>query len=399
MNIAIILRRIDVRGGTQRLALELAKFLKRNGHIVTFYTLRFAPEKAHDEFTAFKVVVHTASGSTFLSRLGILGVFIQEARDAKVLAKRIDTSTEVLNPHDQVSYKVAAYAKRRLKHVPSVWTMNDMPTRKASFEREREVNPHLMRGLVKKIMHSIVDWFDIHLFIKPQDAIAVLDHRDQSWVKRDYGKHAEVIRTGVTIPVDQIRKRDHLKTPPRLLLFAHIQPHRRFEDVIHAVALLKKEHITTHLTIAGKESDAEYTRFIRLLVAEQGLEESVTFMTRSLEDKEVEALYAESDIFLNPSHFQSWGIAVFEALGRGVPVVVSNTVGASEVLTDGTNGLMVKAKDPTSIKDALKKLIQDKGVFQSLSSNGVEFVREHITWEIYGRHMLALFKKFHKSGK
>ena len=87
MNIAIILRRIDVRGGTQRLALELGKFLKAEGHTVTFYTLRFVPDTAHTDFASFKVVSWDAKPSDFFSMFGSIGAFIEEARDAKRLAR------------------------------------------------------------------------------------------------------------------------------------------------------------------------------------------------------------------------------------------------------------------------------------------------------------------------
>ena len=108
MNIAIIIRRLNVKGGAQRQALSLARELKNMGHTVAFYTFFYDKEKC------------------FSDLLDDMAVFSSGDRDPKKLSRLIDPKTDVLNPHDQEAYRVAYYFKKDVKNTPSVWMMNDV---------------------------------------------------------------------------------------------------------------------------------------------------------------------------------------------------------------------------------------------------------------------------------
>jgi glycosyltransferase involved in cell wall biosynthesis len=89
---------------------------------------------------------------------------------------------------------------------------------------------------------------------------------------------------------------------------------------------------------------------------------------------------------------QSWGLVVFEAMAMGLPVIVSETAGASEVLTDHENSIIVKPKDPKGIASAVQELIQKPELYKKLSREGRKFVEKNISWPRYTEDMLKIFQ-------
>jgi len=145
------------------------------------------------------------------------------------------------------------------------------------------------------------------------------------------------------------------------------------------------------LRIAGSEDlDPGYARTIRSLVRRLRLEDSVEFMGVIGEEELVHCLQGV-DAFVFPNSPQTWGLAVFEAMACGTPVIVSNGCGAAEVLTDGMNALIVPPCRPDLIADNLVRLAEDEDLYRSLSVNGRHFVAENISWDKYADVMVSHF--------
>jgi len=391
MKIAIIVRKLTIKGGTQRQALYLAKILKERGHDVTLYT--FALDRAacfSDLLENMPVVVAPVERSS--PGLGALGSFFAELRAAAALAHRIPPDTQILNPQDQVSYKVAAYFKKRINpRVPSVWSMNDMPTRYWFYWRENECEPKALPWY-KRIAYKLYDAYDTYRFICPQDVISVLGERDRGWVREAFRKDAVIIRPGVDVAsFPYVPRKTIAKDRIRLLMTGIFFSHRRFEDGIEAVRSLRKKGCNVSLTIVGAYTeDNIYYRKMKQLVASNNLEPFVTFAGK-ITETELTKMYQTHDIFLFPNHMQSWGLAVFEALASGLPVVISRTAGASEVLRDGETMLVVPPKSPGAIAEAVETLVRDPALYERLSRQGRVFLDTELSWTSYADAMEACF--------
>ncbi len=396
MKVAIITRRLDRLAGVERHAFNLALELEKRGHAVTMYTFHYDAQKTFLEGNGVRVVSLDARRppAGVFSKIPLIRALVhyQEGlRDARALAALIHADTDVLNPHDQSAYRVAAYYKKVIRDIPSVWSMHDMPTRSFARMRDRECGA-LARNIVLQIVDTVIDYIEYVRFIKPQDVITVLDERDREWVKEYFKKEAVVTRSGVDPSQFEFMQRSHTHTPVRLLMIGVFFPHRRFEDAVAAISVLKERNIHATLTIIGSHSHKDpYFRNIERIIREKHLEGFVELKGRVTE-AELKSAFADADIFLFPNHLQSWGIAVFEALASGIPVIVSKTAGASEVLKDRYSALIIPPKDPHALADAVETLAHDPKLYESLSVNGRRVAESEVSWKRLGDIMERVLK-------
>ena len=76
-----------------------------------------------------------------------------------------------------------------------------------------------------------------------------------------------------------------------------------------------------------------------------------------LEPKALGDLYTQADVFVLPSLYETWGLVVNEALEHGLPVIVTDQVGATDDLVeDGVNGLIVPAGSTYALADAMRRV-------------------------------------------
>lgn len=410
MKIAIIVRKLSVQGGTQRQALNLAIQLQARGDDVTIYALRYEKGKGFtdliDRIHVVALPEHRAPQGMIARIEHFFPLFfidqLRENRDARDLARLIDPKTEFLHPHhDPVTYKTAYYFKKYAHHIPSVWMMNDLTTKYGSFLRARELYGQKRLGLAARIGYMLFDAWERVRFIRAQNVITVLNHHDQDLARRYLKREAIVVHSGIDIsqfpfvprelPVGDNRLM-------RLLMVGIFFTHRRFEDAIEAVSILTQSGVACMLTIIGDPTtDRAYAAAMANVARNYNLTKTVIFRGR-VEEKELMNAYTSHDIFLFPSHLQSWGLAVFEAMASGLPVIVSKTAGASEILTHGKNALIVDPKSPEQIVNAICRLFDHPDFYARLSRNARVFVQDQVSWERYAGTMRGIFENVKRAG-
>jgi glycosyltransferase involved in cell wall biosynthesis len=233
--------------------------------------------------------------------------------------------------------------------------------------------------------------FIMNVFVRAQDAIVVLDNLNKEYAKKYFGRDAIIVRSGLDqeqFSYSGKRADDKLN----ILLTGILLPHRRAEDAIEAVKLLHDRGIDANLNIIGRtDMDPHYSEKLMGLVRLRGLADRIKFFGKVTEEDLVKA-YRINDAFVFPNYLQTWGLAVFEAMASGMPVIVSKGCGASEVLTDNENALLVEPKQPEQIAWALARLHNERELKPKLSRNGREFVENNISWRKYAENMLEVYE-------
>jgi glycosyltransferase involved in cell wall biosynthesis len=121
----------------------------------------------------------------------------------------------------------------------------------------------------------------------------------------------------------------------RLLLFlGRIHEKKGCDLLVKAFAEIRDIDPCAHLVMAGPDS-GEWTPALQKLAGELGIADRITWTGMLLGDMKWGAFQA-SDAFVLPSHQENFGIAVAEALGCGLPALISDKVNIwREVEADG----------------------------------------------------------------
>jgi glycosyltransferase involved in cell wall biosynthesis len=156
----------------------------------------------------------------------------------------------------------------------------------------------------------------------------------------------------------EVRKRYNVPTDrPSVLYAAKFARRKRPGDLLNAARRLMMETDRPFtLVMAGS---GELEQELKTFCAEQGLDNVV--FTGFVNQAELPALYAASDVFVLPSEHEPWGLAVNEAMCASLPVVVAREVGCvPDLVRDGLNGYTPAAGDIDGLARALQRLIEDE---------------------------------------
>jgi glycosyltransferase involved in cell wall biosynthesis len=99
-------------------------------------------------------------------------------------------------------------------------------------------------------------------------------------------------------------------------------------------------------------------------------------VTGGLVEEELAQHYVDADVFALLSRHETWGVVVNEAAASGLPLVLSDRVGAAhDLLRDGENGYVVPAGDVGAAAEALSKLAADPDLRRRMGERSRELVR------------------------
>lgn len=99
--------------------------------------------------------------------------------------------------------------------------------------------------------------------------------------------------------------------------------------------------------------------------------------------------YASADIFVLPSVEDGYGLVTIEAMQAGLPVIVSDHAGSSELVRDGVDGFVVPARDSAALRDRIQQLVDDPRLRRSMGASARERATAR-TWDDYGRERMNL---------
>ena len=180
----------------------------------------------------------------------------------------------------------------------------------------------------------------------PPDRISIFaDTIDPGWFGAESDRlrpRRDELRADVGLEADDVA----------VLSVARLAPEKGHDTLIAAAALLADPRLAVLLAGGGPERER-----LEALAAELGTR---LVVLPELAWERIVERYAVADVFALLSRHEPWGVAVNEAAACGLPLVLSDRVGAAfDVLEDGRNGVLVPADDAHAAADALHELIAD----------------------------------------
>ncbi len=169
------------------------------------------------------------------------------------------------------------------------------------------------------------------------------------------------------------------------ILFAGRLSHEKGADLlIKAMASLGNG--PWRLQIAGRGVEMED---LKKMTLEYGLQKRVEFLG-FVED--IRERMARSDLVVQPSRKEGFGLSAAEAFSCAVPVIASDAGGLKEVVQDGVNGFVFPSGDHEKLAEAIKKA-SDRKTRLNMGNNAYNTYRNKFSVDLMSERTLAVYEK------
>lgn len=142
-----------------------------------------------------------------------------------------------------------------------------------------------------------------------------------------------------------------------------LTPIKRLDVVLKALCAVVQHRPDSRSVIVG---DGPELVSLKQLAKRLGLSQQVEFAGRQ---EEVERFHRMSRVFVLASDDEGLSIALAEAMGSGLPAVVSHVGELGELVRDGRNGMLVPPGDVASFGAAIRKLLENETLWRTYADH------------------------------
>lgn len=144
------------------------------------------------------------------------------------------------------------------------------------------------------------------------------------------------------------------------------------------------------LAIVGTDDEGLAPRLKRL-AGDLGVADRVHVVPRTVTGEEKEFVFAAANALVLASLSENFGNVVIEAMQRGLAVIATQGVGASEVILASRGGMVVD-DDLPQLAHAMETFARDAGLAAQFGKAGETYVRAHCRWPIVAAQMEGLYR-------
>jgi glycosyltransferase involved in cell wall biosynthesis len=169
----------------------------------------------------------------------------------------------------------------------------------------------------------------------------------------------DAIRTMAGEPLEPAHEREW--TRPVIVAAGRLADAKNYPLLLDALAMLRRT-VPAKLFILG-QGDREAA--MRERIALLGLDGAVVLCGFQQNPWKY---IARADVFALTSRYEGFGNVLVEAMGCGVPVVATASPGTREIVTDGSDGLLVDRHEPDAVAASLERVLTDAALRQHLAT-------------------------------
>ncbi len=362
-------------GGVERVVDEVCRRLARQGHRLRVFTFNTDPSRegpAYEEVEGVQVYRAPALQMTRLTRMqaafapGLLPLAWRAARS---------DPPDILHAHNLFfSSSLAAVVLRRFLKKPLVTTLHLGSLRylrgAAGFlasSYERTVGRAIVRNSDRLIAVSgAVAAHAVRLGARPESVRVVAN-----------GVDAERFRPGGS----RRRRAFRIACVGRLIF------NKGPQYLLEAAPEVLRAHPETEFIFVG---DGPLRADLQKRARQMGVAGRMAFLGTQ---RDVASILRRCDILVRPSLLEGMPLTVLEAMACGLPVVATPVAGTAELVRQGENGLLVPPGDPSSLAQAILRLIEDPELRRAQGRSGRRLVTSGYSWDAVSARTLAVYRE------
>lgn len=162
-------------------------------------------------------------------------------------------------------------------------------------------------------------------------------------------------------------------------------------DLIEAFAILYNELKNISLHFVGWEnlSQKPFESTLKRRIVDLNLSKVVFFHGFKKIGPDLNEMYRMADIYIIPSYQEGFPRTIWEAMANSLPVVATRVGSIPHYLEDRTNVFLIEPRKPEQIVEAVREIINNHTLRQSIIRNAFELVQEN-TLEIQTKKLVKI---------
>jgi glycogen(starch) synthase len=360
-----------VVGGIARHVADLSKALVKSGievHVITCGVQGAPEEEKVDGVYVYRVAMSNPAAPDFLTWVMQLNLnMVEQANRLRQNGLKFD----LVHAHDWL----AAYAGKNLKHT---WQVPMTATIHATeYGRNNGLHNQLQRYI------SDVEWW---LGYEAWRVICCSQYMrgELQRVFQIPDDKLRVIANGVYpeefnhTDLDPAIIRDRYCAWDEKMLFyvGRVVREKGLGILLDALPRVLAANAKVKLVIAGK---GPYGEELRHRAYQLGIYHRIYF-AGFIDDNTRNALYQCADVAVFPSLYEPFGIVALEGMAAGVPVVVADTGGMSEIIQHGRNGLKAYNDNPVSLADNILWALDHPDHTKQMKDQALSDIKNLYSW-------------------
>jgi glycosyltransferase involved in cell wall biosynthesis len=184
----------------------------------------------------------------------------------------------------------------------------------------------------------------------------------------------EVIRNGIEIERFSLPRGRLFPGAPVIGAVGRFSEEKGHRFLLEAMSQVRRSLPEAHLVLVGYGALEDS---LRRQAAQLGLAGAVTFTG----ERDSAEMLPSFDLFVQPSLYESQGLALLEAMAAGIPVIATAVGGVGDVVLEGRTGMLVPAADPEALAGAIVRLWSAPEEARGFAERASDRVREAFSSE------------------
>lgn len=225
------------------------------------------------------------------------------------------------------------------------------------------------------------------IYFKTQFAVVSKSTKEELVKKGLKPENMEIIHNAIDVahfPMKVSKKPNY----PNITFFGRLKKYKHPDHLLKAFALFIKDYPNAVLNIAGR---GDFESDLKRLSKELKIDSKTKFWGYITEEEKIELL-SSSNVLVNTSMKEGWGITNLEANACGTPVFSADSPGLRDSVKKGVSGELYKFADIKGLNDLFLKLFQDKDYQTKLENGSIEWSK-NFSWEKSAKEMENLIFK------
>jgi glycosyltransferase involved in cell wall biosynthesis len=170
---------------------------------------------------------------------------------------------------------------------------------------------------------------------------------------------------------------------PLILGVGRLHPAKNFPLLVEASRLVLDQHPEARFALVG---EGEERGTIEAAIEQAGVASAWQLLGQR---SDVPRCLVAASIFVQPSDWEGFPVAVVEAMAAARPVVATDVAGVGEVLDHDVNGLLIPRGDARALADSIVRLLDDPSAATRLGEAAKQLAWSHYNLDAYIARVVA----------